>query len=217
MKREEEERLRREEEERRRQERELEEQRRREEEQHLLREQEERVKREEEERLLREAEERMKKEEEERLRKEDEERRLQEKELEEQKTAKSKETVEEKPKPTFLVVDDTRFMRNIIRKILEDEGYEVVGEAESGKEAIRMAEKLAPTVITMDITMPDMDGITAAEEIIKKQPQMKIIMCSAADQREKIIEAVRVGAKDFIGKPFEKDKALEAIKRVISS
>ena len=106
-------------------------------------------------------------------------------------------------------------MRNIIRRILEDAGYEVVGEAESGRDAIKAAEKLQPSLITMDITMPDMDGITAVDEILKKQPWIKVVMCSAADQREKIVEAIKVGAKDFISKPFEKEKALSVIKRVL--
>jgi two-component system chemotaxis response regulator CheY len=116
---------------------------------------------------------------------------------------------------TVLIVDDARFMRNIMRNILEEAGYTVLGEAENGREAIKMAKKFCPTLITMDILMPDMDGITSMKEILKTQPETKVIMCTAVNEVEKIEESMKSGAKDFISKPFSKDVALNTIERVM--
>ena len=116
----------------------------------------------------------------------------------------------------FLVVDDAIFMRTILKKMLEEAGYNVVGEAGNGAQAIEMAQKLQPDIITLDITMHEMDGIKAIEQILKVSPNAKIIMCSAMGHQSKVVEAVKAGAKDFIVKPFEKNRVLQAIHNVIN-
>lgn len=123
-------------------------------------------------------------------------------------------TSSDSKKLRFLIVDDANFMRILLKKILEEEGFEVVGEASNGEEAINMVKELSPDIVTMDITMPEMDGITALKEIIKFKPEVKVIMCSAINQREMVLEALKIGAKDFISKPFEQNKVAEVIKRV---
>ncbi|MGL4344265.1 MAG: response regulator [Cellulosilyticaceae bacterium] len=115
---------------------------------------------------------------------------------------------------TFLVVDDAIFMRTVLRKMLTEEGFSVVGEAGNGMQAIQLAEQFKPNVITLDITMPEMDGIEAIEGILKVSPDTKIIMCSAMGQQSKVVEAIKKGAKDFIVKPFEKARVLQAINNV---
>ncbi len=114
-----------------------------------------------------------------------------------------------------LVVDDAAFMRMMIKDILQKGGYEVVGEAEDGKRAIEKYKELRPDLVTMDITMPDMDGITAVKEIRKIDPNAVIIMCSAMGQQAMVIDAIQAGAKDFVVKPFQPERVLEAIKKVI--
>lgn len=115
---------------------------------------------------------------------------------------------------TFLVVDDAIFMRTVLKKMLTEAGYEVIGEAGNGIEAIEAAGKLKPDVVTLDITMPEMDGIQAIESILKASPDSKVIMCSAMGQQTKVMEAIKKGAKDFIVKPFEKNRVLQAIENV---
>jgi two-component system chemotaxis response regulator CheY len=115
-----------------------------------------------------------------------------------------------------LIVDDALFMRSMIRDILKRDGYEVVGEAGTGIEAVGKYKELKPDVVTMDIIMPDMGGIEAASEIIEYDPQAKIIMCSAMGQQALVIEALQAGAKDFIVKPFQPSKVLEALQRILS-
>ncbi|NLL69821.1 MAG: response regulator [Epulopiscium sp.] len=115
----------------------------------------------------------------------------------------------------ILIVDDAIFMRTVLKKMLVEENLTVVGEANSGLEAIEMAKKLQPDLITLDITMPEMDGITAIEEILKVSPHSKIIMCSAMGQQAMVIDAIKRGAKDFIVKPFEKSRVLQAIQNVM--
>lgn len=112
----------------------------------------------------------------------------------------------------ILLVDDADFMRMRSAKLLTENGYSVV-EAQNGAEAIEvyMAEK--PDVVLMDITMPVMDGITAVREIVKRDPQAKVIMCSALGQQTMVIEAIKAGAKDFIVKPFQPDKILSTLKK----
>ncbi len=117
---------------------------------------------------------------------------------------------------SFLVVDDAIFMRTILKKMLEEAGYNVVGEAGNGNQAIEMAQRLQPDIITLDITMPEMDGIKAIEQILQVSPNSKIIMCSAMGHQSKVVEAVKAGAKDFIVKPFEKNRVLQAINNVIN-
>ncbi|HHZ19895.1 MAG TPA: response regulator [Firmicutes bacterium] len=115
-----------------------------------------------------------------------------------------------------LVVDDAAFMRMMIKDILRKGGYEVVGEAEDGAKAIEKYRELKPDLVTMDITMPDMDGITAVKEIRKIDPNALIIMCSAMGQQAMVIDAIQAGAKDFVVKPFQPDRVLEAIRKVLS-
>ncbi|MBZ4668947.1 MAG: cheY [Defluviitaleaceae bacterium] len=100
--------------------------------------------------------------------------------------------------------------------MLSEEGFEVVGEAGNGIDAIQMAAKLKPDIVTLDITMPEMDGIKAVPEILKVSPDSKIIMCSALGQQAMVVDAIKKGAKDFIVKPFEKSRVLQAINNVMS-
>ena len=115
---------------------------------------------------------------------------------------------------TFIVVDDAVFMRTVLKKMLIEASYQVVGEAGSALEAITLAEKLKPDMMTLDITMPEMSGIEAIEGILKVSPNTKIIMCSAMGQQSKVVESIKKGAKDFIVKPFEKARVLQAINNV---
>ncbi len=114
-----------------------------------------------------------------------------------------------------LIVDDAAFMRMMIKDILEKNGYEVVGEASNGLKAVELYKSEKPDVVTMDITMPDMDGIEAVKAIIAFDPTAKIIMCSAMGQQTMVMDAIKSGAKDFIVKPFQADRVLEAVKKVI--
>jgi len=118
-------------------------------------------------------------------------------------------------KNRVLVVDDAAFMRMMIKDILKKGGYEVVGEAEDGVKAVERYKELQPDLVTMDITMPEMDGITAVKEIRKINPDAVIIMCSAMGQQAMVIDAIQAGAKDFVVKPFQPDRVLEAVKKVI--
>ncbi|CUH96098.1 hypothetical protein P22_2186 [Propionispora sp. 2/2-37] len=114
-----------------------------------------------------------------------------------------------------LVVDDAAFMRMMIKDILSKNGYEIVGEAENGLKAVEKWQELHPDLTTMDITMPEMDGITAVKEIKKLDPNAKVIMCSAMGQQAMVIEAIQSGARDFIVKPFQPDRVLEAVRKAI--
>ena len=106
-------------------------------------------------------------------------------------------------------------MRMMIKDILSKNGYEVVGEAENGQKAVEKFQELKPDLTTMDITMPEMDGITAVKEIKKIDANAKVIMCSAMGQQAMVIEAIQCGARDFIVKPFQPDRVLEAVRKVI--
>ncbi len=114
-----------------------------------------------------------------------------------------------------LIVDDAAFMRMMIKDILEKNGFEVIGEANNGIKAVEMYKAEKPDVVTMDITMPDMDGIEAVKAIKSFDADAKIIMCSAMGQQSMVMDAIRAGAKDFIVKPFQADRVLEAIKKVV--
>ncbi|MHB1420257.1 MAG: response regulator [Bacillota bacterium] len=116
-----------------------------------------------------------------------------------------------------LIVDDAAFMRMMIRDIITKNGFEVVGEAENGMVAVNLFKELRPDVVTMDITMPEMDGIAAVKEIRQIDPEAKIIMCSAMGQQMMVMEAIQAGAKDFVVKPFQKERVLQAIQRVLAS
>jgi two-component system chemotaxis response regulator CheY len=116
---------------------------------------------------------------------------------------------------TVLVCDDAIFMRTMIADILSQAGYEIVGEAESGSQAVQRYRELKPDLVTMDIVMPDMGGIDAVREIVKQDPDAKILMCSAMGQQALVVEAIQAGAKDFIVKPFQPSRVLEAVQRVL--
>ncbi|ASJ54342.1 response regulator [Brevibacillus porteri] len=115
-----------------------------------------------------------------------------------------------------LIVDDAAFMRMMIKEILSKNGYSVVGEASDGAQAVEKYKELGPDLVTMDITMPEMDGISALKEIKKLDPNARVIMCSAMGQQAMVIDAIQAGAKDFIVKPFQADRVLEAIKKTMS-
>ncbi len=116
----------------------------------------------------------------------------------------------------ILIVDDASFMRMMIKDILTKNGFEVVGEAENGAKAVEKFKELDPELIIMDITMPEMDGIQAVKEIKSINSNAKIVMCSAMGQQAMVIEAIQAGAKDFIVKPFQADRVIEAVKKVLS-
>ena len=115
----------------------------------------------------------------------------------------------------ILVVDDAAFMRMMIKDILTKNGYNVAGEAENGAKAIEKYNELKPDLVLMDITMPEMDGIQALKGIKAADPSALVIMCSAMGQQAMVIEAIQSGAKDFIVKPFQADRVLEAVKKVV--
>ncbi|HEX7058032.1 MAG TPA: response regulator [Bacilli bacterium] len=115
----------------------------------------------------------------------------------------------------ILIVDDAAFMRMMIKDILSKNGFEVVGEANDGSQALEKYRELKPDLVTMDITMPEMDGITALKEIKKIDSNAKVIMCSAMGQQAMVIDAIQAGAKDFIVKPFQADRVIEAIKKTL--
>jgi two-component system, chemotaxis family, chemotaxis protein CheY len=117
---------------------------------------------------------------------------------------------------TVLVCDDAIFMRTMISDILSQAGFEVVGEAESGVQAVAKYRELKPDLVTMDIVMPDMGGIEAVREICKADPEARILMCSAMGQQALVVEAIQAGAKDFVVKPFQPSRVLEAVQRVLA-
>ena len=118
--------------------------------------------------------------------------------------------------PTVLIVDDAAFMRLMLKDVLVKNWFEVVGEAENGFKAIEQFKELKPDLVTMDITMPEMDGIAAVKEIIKLDDKARIVMCSAMGQQGMVIEAIQAGAKDFIVKPFQPDRVVAAVKKAVS-
>lgn len=113
----------------------------------------------------------------------------------------------------ILIVDDAMFMRGVLRRILEQSGYEVVGEASNGIEAIEKYKELKPDLVTMDITMPDMTGLVAVKAIKEIDSNARVIMCSAMGQNAMVVEALKNGALDFIIKPFQASAVLEALRR----
>lgn len=117
----------------------------------------------------------------------------------------------------ILIVDDAIFMRKMIGDILRKEGYEICGEAENGIEAIEKYRELHPDLVTMDIIMPDMSGIDAVQEIVNSDSKAKILMVSAMGQQSLVVEAIQKGAKDYVIKPFQPSRVLEAVERVLRS
>jgi len=114
-----------------------------------------------------------------------------------------------------LIVDDTKFMRDILKNILKKKELEVIGEAANGKEAVLKYQELKPDLVTMDIIMPEMDGIEAVKKIMQIDPSARILMCSAMGQQALVIEAIQSGAKDFVIKPFQPARVLEAVDRAL--
>ena len=115
----------------------------------------------------------------------------------------------------ILICDDAAFMRMMLKDILVKEGYEVVGEAVNGADGVEKYNSLKPDLVTMDITMPEMDGIAALKAIRASDPAAKVVMCSAMGQQAMVVESIQAGARDFIVKPFQKDRVIEAIKKQI--
>jgi two-component system chemotaxis response regulator CheY len=114
-----------------------------------------------------------------------------------------------------LVVDDAAFMRKLLTDALASGGHEVVGEAGNGAEAVTRFRDLKPELTTLDITMPEKDGIAALAEIMAIDPTAKVVMCSALGQEGKVLEAVKLGARDFVVKPFQADRVLEAVGKAL--
>ena len=115
----------------------------------------------------------------------------------------------------ILICDDAAFMRMMIKDILTKNGYNIVGEAENGAKAVEKYAELKPDLVLMDITMPEMDGIEALKKIKAADTNASIIMCSAMGQQAMVIESIQSGAKDFIVKPFQADRVLEAVQKVV--
>ena len=116
---------------------------------------------------------------------------------------------------SVLICDDAIFMRTMLGDILSQAGFEVVGEAETGAQAVEKYGTLRPDLATMDIVMPDMGGIDAVREITRRDPTAKVLMCSAMGQQALVVEAINAGAKDFVVKPFQPSRVLEAVQRVL--
>ncbi|SDD14331.1 two-component system, chemotaxis family, response regulator CheY [Paenibacillus sp. UNCCL117] len=115
----------------------------------------------------------------------------------------------------ILIVDDTAFIRAILRMLLQELGHEVIGEASNGQEAISLYKRLRPDLVTMDITMPELDGVAAVRGIRQQDTRAKIVMCSALGQKEQVIRALKAGAGDFIVKPIQADRMKQSIDRLL--
>ena len=117
---------------------------------------------------------------------------------------------------TALVCDDSVFMRTMVSDILRNAGFEIVGEAETGKQAVEKYRELKPDLVTMDIVMPEMGGIDAVKAITKEDKHAKIVMCSALGLQALVVEAIQAGAKDFVLKPFQPARVLEAVQHALT-
>ncbi len=115
-----------------------------------------------------------------------------------------------------LVVDDAAFMRKVLTDALTSGGHEVVGEAGNGLEAVARFREVHPDLTTLDITMPEKDGLEALQEILAVDPGAKVIMCSALGQESKVLESIKLGAKDFVVKPFQPDRVLSAVSKALA-
>ncbi|MBQ7706840.1 MAG: response regulator [Lachnospiraceae bacterium] len=116
---------------------------------------------------------------------------------------------------SILICDDAAFMRMMIKDILTKNGYNIAGEAENGAKAVEKYEETKPDLVLMDITMPEMDGIQALKKIKEKDPNASVVMCSAMGQQAMVIESIQSGARDFIVKPFQPDRVIEAVKKAV--
>ena len=115
-----------------------------------------------------------------------------------------------------LVVDDAAFMRKMVSDALVKGGHEVVGQAGNGVEAVARYQELKPDLTTLDITMPEKDGLAALAEIVAADPSARVVMCSALGQESKVLEAIKLGAKDFVVKPFQPDRVIEAVGKALA-
>ena len=118
--------------------------------------------------------------------------------------------------PSVLIADDAAFMRMMLKNVLTEAGYEIAGEAENGVVAVSRYRELKPDLTTMDITMPEMDGLAALKEIRAGDPSARVVMCSAMGQQSMVIESIQAGARDFIVKPFQPDRVLEAVQKALA-
>jgi len=114
-----------------------------------------------------------------------------------------------------LLVDDLRFIKIIEKKILEENGHQIIGDAQNGREAIKLYMELKPDVVLMDITMPELNGIEALKEIIALDPHAKVIICSAISHEKSLYQAVKEGAKEYIIKPFSTERLISTINKVL--
>jgi two-component system chemotaxis response regulator CheY len=114
-----------------------------------------------------------------------------------------------------LIVDDAAFMRKMLSDALASGGHEVVGEASNGNEAVQRFQELRPELTTLDITMPEKDGLQALREILSYDPTARVVMCSALGQESKVLESIKAGAKDFVVKPFQAERVLEAVGKAL--
>lgn len=117
----------------------------------------------------------------------------------------------------ILITDDALFMRVTLKNILTQHGFEVVGEAQNGIESVEMYRRLKPDLVTMDITMPDLDGIGALKQIRAEDPDAVVVMCTAMGQKNLVVQAIQAGAKDFIIKPFQPDRVVEALGKLLAA
>jgi two-component system chemotaxis response regulator CheY len=115
-----------------------------------------------------------------------------------------------------LVVDDAAFMRKMVTDALTAGGHEIVGEAANGVEALTQFQALKPDVLTLDITMPEKDGLSALRDILAFDPTAKVVMCSALGQESKVLESIKAGAKDFVVKPFQPDRVNDAVTKALA-
>jgi two-component system chemotaxis response regulator CheY len=116
-----------------------------------------------------------------------------------------------------LIVDDAAFMRKMLSDALSSGGHEVVGEASNGNEAVQRFQELRPELTTLDITMPEKDGLQALREILSYDPTARVVMCSALGQESKVLESIKAGAKDFVVKPFQAERVLEAVGKALGT
>lgn len=114
-----------------------------------------------------------------------------------------------------LIVDDLTFIKMVLKDLVEKAGFRVVGEASDGEEALRVFQEKRPDVVLLDITMPKMDGLTALKKLLELDPNAKVIMCSALGQQRLIVQAIQLGAKDFIVKPFRPERVVSSIKKIL--
>lgn len=114
-----------------------------------------------------------------------------------------------------LVVDDAAFMRKMVSDALAKGGHEVIGQAGNGNEALEQFRELRPDLMTLDITMPEKDGLATLKDLMELDPSAKVIMCSALGQESKVLESIKLGAKDFVVKPFKPDRVIDAVAKAL--